>query len=628
VSKVERVGTRIRFTIERLDGGLNTKDAPSKIEEQESPDCLNVVFDDSGSAETRPGSEKFNTQLIGSHKIDGLASYNGTMVAWAGGSMYRASGTTFVTVPSAQGKYASGAKVASVVYQGILFSSDGTNGPWKYENESSFYNMGIDTPSATTGSGTSAGSIQAGTYYYTVSFVNSQAVEGQVGSVSAGVTIAVTSTIGLTDIPVGSSLAGVNNRRVYRSTNVSGPFRRIGSITDNTTTTFADTVAPGAEGVDAIEDGTKPTPFTTITLHKERLFFDDSSNRSLLRYTNFENPFVSEVENFEPLNNRDGETIICVVSHDDIVTAFKDNDNYQILTEDPTDAATWSVINNPSNLGIVGARAFALSENGCLFIGRQNNKLTGLHFLSGLIVDNTSDTKLRTKNLSEKVEPDLIALPRTYWPDIAMELFENRLYIACTTGTDTFNKHIYWLDLNRLGTKGQPGSWSKWTGIESSQFISHSGNFYAGTSNITGFVHKLLTTTYNDAGAAINSYWFSKQLGGDELDLESFKKDFRELYVWHEKLGDYNMNVRYRIDGDLGAGDVFTINLNPLPSVWGTMIWGVGIWSANVDDKEERFRVGRTKGHRIQLRFDNQNTVNQGFKVHQFKIGMNVRGPV
>lgn len=623
---IKNVGTRVRYSIERLDGGYNSKDSPSKISPYESPDCLNVVFDDAGSVATRDGSTTFNTQIIGTAPIDGIASFRGTMIAWAGGSMYRASGTTFVTIASAQGKFSSGVKVAHQAYQNILFCSDGTNGPWKYDG-SGFYNMGIDTPSACTGASGSAGTLTAGTYYYAVSFVNSQAVEGEIGSASAGITVVASSTINLTDIPVGSSLAGVNSRVIYRRLGTSGDFYRVAEISDNTTTTYADNVHEADLGGEPIEDGTKPTPFTTIALHKERLFFDDSSDRSLLRWTDLQNPFISAAENFEPLDNQDGEVILAIASQDDFVNTFKTNNNYSTETIDPADETTWIFRKSPSNIGIVGPRAFSYVNNGILFVGRRNNRITGVHFLTGLQIVEAFEGRSRTENISEKIEYDFLNLTNpTYWSEMAMGQYENRLYLAYAANGETINGNIFWLDANRILVGQQANGWAPWTGIDASCFVVHDGKLYAGTSASTGVVIQLEAGTYGDSGTAINSYFWTKEIGGEDAgSLDSYVKDFREIYVWHAKLGAYNMSVRTRVDGSTGAGGAQNIDLTGTGSTWGSMVYGIDPWGAARTDAETRLAIGGLRGKRIQIRFDNQNTVGQGFKVHRVEIGMNVR---
>jgi hypothetical protein len=58
-------------------GGLNLTDAAQFIQPNESPDCLNVVFDDRGGFSTRHGYRTLNTSA--STKLDGDATFLGTL---------------------------------------------------------------------------------------------------------------------------------------------------------------------------------------------------------------------------------------------------------------------------------------------------------------------------------------------------------------------------------------------------------------------------------------------------------------------------------------------------------------------------------------------------------------------
>jgi len=622
--KLTNIGGRVRYSIERFDGGLNTKDAPSRISPYESPECLNVIFDVQGAVQTRDGSKVFNTQTAGTFPIKQGISYNQTMVVWANNQMWYASGTTFVPVTSTSGKFDTSRHISRVIYQNVLFCSDGTNGPWRWSGGENFYNMGIDKPSSVTGTSIGSGSITTGTYYYACSFVNTAVVEGEIGSISVAVTTTNSSTIRVSSIPVGSSLAGVAQRFIYRSESASGPFRKVGTISNNTTTTFDDTTLNGAEGKFPVTDGSKPTPFNTIELHKERLFFDDSSNKSLLRYTNLTNPYISEAENFEPISNGDGEDIIAIAGQDDFVTVFKKNKSFSIHVNDPSDDRTWQKTEVPANMGIVGPEAVVKIENGLLFVGRQNNRITGLHYMNGLKVVDSDDGRLRSKSMSQKIEYDFLnSLNTSQWDQIYCSIYQNRLFLSYCPSGQTTNKEIFWLDLTRIGSEGQPGSWSKWTGIPVACLFSHNGLLYGGDSASTGFVRQLNASQYSDSGVAINSYFWTKEIGGeDDGSLDGYIKDLREIYLWYAKFGNYNMNLRYRLDGDTSDGTPYAINLNPGGSVWGTMIWGVDNWGGVRQDFQTRIPVGRVTGRRFQFRFDNQNTLNQAFRVHRLEIGM------
>jgi hypothetical protein len=625
--KITEVGGRIRYSIERFDGGLNTKDSPSKIGPFESPDCLNVVFDDEGSVWTRDGSKIFNTSIIGSLPVVQGANYQGTMVVWANNQMHYASGTTMVPITSTSGKFNTSRHIAYKVYQNVLFASDGVNGPWKWTGGENFYNMGIDKPSAPTGASIGGGSLSTGTYYYGISFVNSQVVEGEIGSISVAVTTTNSSTVRVSSIPVGSGLAGVAQRFIYRAEAASGPFRRVGVLANNTTTTFDDTVANGAEGKSPVLDGSKPTPFNTIEQHKELLFFDDSTNKSLMRWTNFGNPYISEAENFEPISNGDGEDIVLIAGQDNFLNAFKSNKSFSFLINDPSDFTTWVKTEVPANIGVVGPEAFCKIQNGILFIGKQNNRMTGVHFINGLKVIDSDDGRLRTNILSEKVEYDFLnGFNSSQLDKIYCCIYQNRLHLAYPANASTTNNRIFWFDLNRVGTKGQPGSWAPWTGINAACLFVFNGLLYSGDATSTGYVRQLYANQYSDSGTAINSYFWTKEIGGeDDGTLDGYVKDLREMYLWYAKLGNYNMNVGYRLDGDSGSGSAYTIDLNPGGSTWGSMIWGTGLWGGTRSDFVSRITVGRVLARRFQFRFDNQNTVNQAFKVHRLEIGMNLR---
>lgn len=623
---VKTTGRQAEYTLEKLDGGLNTRFSPSDIGPYDSPDCLNVVFDAQGSVSTRDGSALFNTAAIGSFVIDGMTAFNNTMIAWAGGSMWRSSGTTFVTVASAQSVFVQGNKIAQTQYQNLLFMSDGVV-KYKYDG-TGFFQMGIAIPGAAASSGTSAGNIAAGTYYYKIAYVNSQAVEGELGTVSSATTLAASAIIGVTAIPVGATSAGVNQRYVYRSNSgTAGVFKRVGTVPDNTTTTFADTTAVGAEGTTGVTDGTAPTAFTTIALHKERLFFDDSSDRSLLRYTEYTNPFISEALNFRRLNTKSGRVITAIGIQQDIVCAFMDDDETWVMDlVDASDDTTWEgPLKSPVNYGIAGPRAFVNIPDGILFVGKRDGKLTGIHIISGTKLVQTADRLLHSEQVAKNIETTIKGLPSGGWSSIAMDSFNNQIFMAARYGTDTENAHIFWFDINRASDDGDPGSWSLWDGISASCFAVFNGNFYFGRSTATGFILKLFAGAYNDNGTAINSYWWSR-LEGFGNDGESYVKDFRRAQVWYARLGAWFMRFKWRIDGDAGVGNSYNIDLTPLGMVWGTGVWGTSTWGGGAVETDKMVSLANSLGRRIQIGFDNQNTLTQGFKVHRLKIKANLRG--
>ena len=82
-----------------------------------------------------------------------------------------------------------------------------------------------------------AGSIGAGTYFYVYSYVTASG-ETDYGPVSASITIAASHNVTVTIANSPSAL--VTSRNVYRGTISSGPFYLVGTVNNNTGTTFTD----------------------------------------------------------------------------------------------------------------------------------------------------------------------------------------------------------------------------------------------------------------------------------------------------------------------------------------------------------------------------------------------------
>jgi len=629
MTQFREVRKKPEIEIERLDGGLNKKDGPSKIDITESPDCLNVDFGDRGSVGTRAGTSYYNSSAIATAAGNGLTVYNGSMVAWTNGRMFRMSGTTAVEVTAASGNFTTGLKVAYGQYQNILFVSDGTNGPWRWEGNESFYKMGIDVPSAPTAASNVAGAslVPTGTHYYAVSFVNTHAVEGEIGSFSASVTLATSAAVMVTSIPTGSTIQGVAARRIYRSTSQSGPWGLVASLTGNATSSVTDTVA--TVGAEPPEDASSPKPFSTIHLFKDRLFMEDNDAPTILRYTDYNNPFVSQAENFFLLDEGgDRGDIKAISDQNDVVSIFKENSIFLLLCEDPADDQTFQIIKSPANVGITGCRALVKDDNGILFVGKRFDHIVGVGYLSGTDLVETQTQYLMNKVLSRKIEADVLNYPSSLWDDISMFNFKNRIYLGVPASVNSTRiDGALLFDVNRLvqDSDTDPGSWSPWTGTVGVNDWTVFGNeLYGISSNTDGLIIKFNRAAFTDAdGTAINSYWWSKEIGG-EPNIESWVKDFRHILPWVEKLGSYFMNMRVRIDGDEGVGDAYQIDLTPSGGLW-SQLWGNFLWGAGSQRQEIEIPVGPRLGKRIQIGFDNQNTVGQGFKVHSFKIRMNLR---
>lgn len=85
--KVAPKGQVSTFSVDRFDGGLNLRDAPTEIAPNETPDCMNVTLDERGGVESRLGISKLNAAsllpaapvaLYFSRNCDALVAYIST----------------------------------------------------------------------------------------------------------------------------------------------------------------------------------------------------------------------------------------------------------------------------------------------------------------------------------------------------------------------------------------------------------------------------------------------------------------------------------------------------------------------------------------------------------------------
>ena len=109
------------------------------------------------------------------------------------------------------------------------------------------------TPVVAALAGAGAGNVTNGTHSYKVTFVTAHAGESGPTATSNVVNVtnnAVDGKVNLTGVPLGS--AAVTSRKIYRTTTGDvTPYKLVGTIADNVTTTFQDNVADGSLGASA-----------------------------------------------------------------------------------------------------------------------------------------------------------------------------------------------------------------------------------------------------------------------------------------------------------------------------------------------------------------------------------------
>lgn len=626
---------RIQYSIEAFDGGLNSKYDSSIIDDTESPDCLNVTFDELGAVRTRYGSIKLNTTTVGTFACDGLFTNrlnngNQTMVAFFGGTMYALTGTsTFTTIGSAQSVFTAGQQMDYCNYQNIMFMGNGGVNPYKY-NGSEFTRHGIPVPSTAPTVATSSAGVLNGVYSYKTVFVNSYSAFGNPTSASTGITV-TSSRILVSDISVAPTSYGVSARRIYRTVTSGTTYYLLTTINDNSTTSYEDNTADSSLGAEAPSTNTVPSNYHIIKAFQERLFAVESTNPQYVVYTEIGAPFSFPLLNFIKISDGDGEKIVSLSIQGNALIVTKEASIWAIYMPSTT-PGDWQVVKINSKYGGISKRTNVDYENFQMFAAMKFGKLLGFVSLNGATVQqdqvNLTIAAINSDSMSGRIDPDIELFNDSYANKIAGIEYNNKLYFAVPYGTSQeTNNRIYVYDFVRRNKSAATGAWIPWTNLNAACFTIYNGKLYFGDSSSTGFVRQLeYEGIYSDDGSAINSYYYTKEFDMGKREADFFK-DFRYLYMLIGTPGIYDMSLFYRVDSDASVGNQQVIDVSPTAgSNWGTMIWGTDQWAITLSKKNVKVELGNSTGTRIQFRFTNQNTVNQAFIVKKATIYYNRRG--
>lgn len=622
-----------------FDGGLNSKYERSIIEDNESPDCLNVTFEN-GSVASREGKIALNATAIGSFVGDGLYTRRTrtggeTMVAFAGGTMWGWDGSTFTTVGSAQSVFTAGIRVAATQMENHLFIGNGGVIPYKW-NGTDFTRHGVYTPttsmtvvSATTTPGQVLSA--SGSYMYKVTWVNSQLVEGNLGVVSTYVVTTTSQNAYLTSLPVAPQSYGVNARKLYRTANNGSTYKLVNTISDNTTTYYNDTTADSALGATAPSDNGVPPKYSTCCQIGNRIFMNDPDNPNLVWYTESGEPYTVKSTAYKPIGDDAGDTVVALATYENHVVVGCKNSMFLIYLTTPSDDTTWKTIKITSDYGCKSPFSTFQIDGKLIFAAMQNDKFVGFGAISGTSVEPQATLltvgAMGSLMLTDRIEPDMFDVQEAYVGNISSIVFKNKAYITVTDGSgSTTNNRIYEADfsLSRI-SKNKREAWVPWSGLNAAQFTVFDGKLYYIDSTAIGKVNRIKGSTYTDAGSAINAYYWTKEFSGHE-DEYNVTKDFRWCNILVEKLGSYYMDLIYRVDSDSAAGTTVQVSLDPAGSVWGVMVWGTGTWGGGANQEDKKVYLAGVRGKRIQFKFSNQNVANQRFKVHGLNFTYNIVG--
>jgi hypothetical protein len=616
-----------------LDGGLNVKIPKAWILDNESPDCLNVEFGN-GDCFTRGGTSKLNTAAVGSMPCDGLFvrhtnSGAESMTAWFGGTLYTLAGTAFSAVPSAASAFTANTRVYSAEYEEFIFFGNGASIPYKYAN-GGFTRHGIYPPTTTmsVASHSSGGSALSGQYQWAVTNVNSNLVESDLSPFTVKFYLAGTAAL-LTSVPVAPTSFGVAARIIYRNASSGTTWYQVGSIADNTTTTFTDNVSDlvAIAGDEAPTDNGVPPKYSDIKYHADRLFMIDPTT-NWVWYTEIGNPFIVKTTNFLRAGNQTADIPIGLGIYDNFLI-IKCRNSDTLVYMPSADDTEWVTQSIRSPYGTLSPFSIVNVENRLMFGAVDRGKFVGFGMLSAEGMDQVASVStvgaIGGDLYSQNIEYQMFQVNTGKLEDVSSIVFKNKVYIALAYGSSNINNRIYVFDFsNSRLTKDQKYTWAPWTGLYPRCFCNYDGKLYYGTSQSTGFIYEMNTSTYNDDGTAIDSYVWSKEYSGLP-GHESNHKDWRFLNLLYELVGAWKMGLTIRVDSDKGVGTSQDIDCTPGSSLWGTMVWGVDNWEPGKNDKDLKLPLGGFFGKRVQFKFSNKNQVNQNFRAIGLSLTYNLK---
>ena len=615
-----------------LDGGYNTKFDRSIIMDEESPDCLNVIYDNA-RVQTRGGTSKLNTAAVGTFACDGLYTRHDndgseSMVAWFGGSLYALSGTSFNTVASAQSIYSAGEQVYAAEYENYMFFGNGSGIPYKYA-DGEFTRHGIYSPTTTPSVATAAtGSALTGDFRYKVTYVNSGAVESDAGSATSTFT-AASENIALTSIPVGPASFGVASRRIYRTKAGGSTYYRVATISDNTTTTYEDATLDASLVTEEPDDQGVPPNYSVVVYHLGRLFVIDPAT-NLVKYSEVGNPYVFKTLSFRRIGDTTGDIPRMLAVYNGSLVVGCEKSTWIIYTPDATDT-NWTDIRVVTPYGCKAPLSVMLYNNKLLFAACENGDFVGFAALSGASIDPSvsllTRSQLGSDLKSNVIEPEMKQVPDGYQSQIAAMSYKNRGYITGPYGIgQATNNRMWYFDYSyeNLGRKNK-FAWAPWSGLSASQYTIYNNTLYYATDEETGFVYEMNTVQANDDGAAIDSYIWTKEFFGYHDD-ENWVKDWRwmNLYYNLEGAGDLSICVRIDSSGETPT-EIATLSLLGA-SIWDSFNWDAAEWDQAGTTTEKKLSLGAYRGKRIQFKFSNDNTAGVKFAIIGLRLTYNLRG--
>jgi len=330
---------------------------------------VNIDTDVTGNLTKRLGGQNYNPTLLPAAPKDQFEAIfsdgaRHLLVAANGEIRYSSGDNVFNSIVNGTG-FSAVANFEFATTQDRVYGGNGVNNPIVYDRNTSYggvvytapriKNMGVAAPgSAPTATVAAGGAVPVGGHTYKVTYLyyDSEESNGSPAS-NLATTSAGNQTVNLTSVPVGGY--GVTARKIYRDNN-DQLWLHVGTIANNTATTFSDTVAVGATPTEIPEFNNAPPTFSLIASWLDKLWLGKvPGDPYTLFYTETSMPDIVRPENELLCNQEDPITAYIVYFGRMIV--FNRRSMGQILGTTP-DTFRYSPI--PSPIGCVDNRTLQI----------------------------------------------------------------------------------------------------------------------------------------------------------------------------------------------------------------------------------------------------------------------------
>lgn len=429
------------YEITDFRGGLNSEASEYTIGENQAVEFVNLRTNRKfGGITKRKTSVLYGTP--GSHSIEGLHRYyqtDGDKYLLAAGSTKLYVGDddlgTFQTIGQS---FTDSKRWTFATYKDIAIGTNGYEQPIKYDGKTQ---ITANTDGSRTASdvvaelGAPFAELNTGTaldasswYQYKVAFYDGTTYSYSTARSNPILTGSGVYDITLTGIPFGPN--GTTQRIIYRTVGDASraavladtSYYRVATISDNTTTTYNDSVSDATLLADSaptwatVSAGTNVTPpkGKYILVHGERAFIAGNvTSKSDIYYSDTFNPDYFDPESFERVRPDDGDEITFVKTVLGILTIGKTNTIQKFYTDGAID--TWSISAPLSFIGCPAPYTASNSPLGLIYLGR-----------SGIYRFNGQYSQL----ISDAVNPDILDINPSLIGSTVGIYFKNEYLLA------------------------------------------------------------------------------------------------------------------------------------------------------------------------------------------------------